>query len=150
MNINPTERARRASAGLLDHLGISQRRAAEHIGMDEKRLSDRLRMGSIYLRDFLTIAEAEEGGADWLRMMADQIEAERADCRPIDAAMENTEAASDAQRVVRLAREDGVFCHYEVLQIRKAANEAHAAATRFKSLADNLEPGPVAAAIAAE
>ena len=148
--MNPTERARRASCGLLDHVGISQRRAAEHIGMDEKRLSERLRMGSIFLRDFLTIAEMEEGGADWLRMMADQIDAERAECRPIDAAMETTEAASTAQGVVRRARADGVFCHYEVLEIRKAANDTHAAATRLKTLADGLEPGPISAAIAAE
>lgn len=146
--MNEHERARRASNGLLAFVGIKQRRAAELIGMDEKRLSERLSLGTLFLRDFLTIAEAE-GGADYLRMLADQMDDARTDCRPIDAAMFTTEAASNAQGTVRRARQDGTFCHYEVTEIRKAADQAHAAAVQFKSVAESLMPGPIAAALGA-
>ncbi len=146
--MNAHERARRASNGLLAFVGTKQRRAAELIGMDEKRLSERLSQGTLFLRDFLTIAEAE-GGGDYLRMLADQMDDARPICRPIDAAMTTTEAACTAQGTVRQARADGAFCHYEVIQIRKAADEAHAAAVHFKTVAENLQPGPIAGAMEA-
>ena len=143
--MNPTERARRASAGLLAFSGSTQRRASDTIGMNEKRLSERIAQGSLYLRDFLEIAHAE-GAGDYLRMLADQIDAGEGADRPIDAAMVAAEAATDAQRTIREARADGSFCHYEVLEIRAASAEAHARATRLKAIADRLEPGPVRSA----
>ena len=147
--MNPTELARRAATGLLDFTGISQRRASEIIGMDQKRISERIRMGSLFLRDFLEIAHAEDG-ANFLRMLADQMDAEDSHDRPIDAAMSSTEAAASAQGVVRGARQDGHFDHYEVLQIRESARKAHAEITKFLTVAENLEPGPVSQAFAAE
>lgn len=147
--MNPTERARRAATGLLDFTGISQRHASEIIGMDEKRLSERIRLGTLFVRDFLEIAHAEDG-ANFLRMLADQIDAEDSQDRPIDAAMSSTEAAASAQGVVRRARADGRFDHYEVLQIRDAARNAHAEITKFLTVAENLDPGPVSQAFAAE
>jgi hypothetical protein len=142
--VNAHERAHRASNGLIAFVGIKQRRAAELIGMDEKRLSERLSQGTLFLRDFLTIA-AEEGGADFLRMLANQMDEADASCRPIDAVMTATESAATAQGVVRSARADGVFCHYEVLEMRRAADAAEAAAVRFKKVVEGMEPGPVRA-----
>lgn len=140
--MNATARAREASTGLLDFVGITQRRAAEIVGMNEKRLSERLQSGSLFLRDFLDIAHAE-GGANYLRMLADLIDAEDDSDRPIDAAMRATEASAEAQGTIRKAREDGVYCHWEVLQIREAVTRQHAEATRLKRIVDGLEPGPV-------
>jgi hypothetical protein len=140
--MNPTERAHRAAAGLLAYSGINQRRAAEHIGMNEKRISERISQGTMFLRDFLAIAHAEQAG-DFLRMLADQIDGGATQDRPIDAAMMATEAAGAAQRTVREARADGQFCHWEILQMRQAADEAHAKVTQFKTALDSLKPGPV-------
>ena len=140
--MNATARAREVSTGLLDFVGITQRRAAEIVGMNEKRLSERLQSGTLFLRDFLEIAHVE-GGANFLRMLADMIDAEEGTDRPIDAAMRCTEASADAQGTIRKAREDGHYCHWEVLQIQDAVSRHHAEATRLKRIVDGLEPGPV-------
>lgn len=140
--MNPTQRAREASTDLLDFLGVTQRRAAEVIGMSEKRLSERIQGGTLFLRDFLELAHAE-GGADFLRMMADLIDAEDDFDLPVNAAMGATEAAADTQGTIRKAREDGTYCHWEVQEIRKAVERQHAAATKLKRIVDGLEPGPV-------
>lgn len=147
--MTPKERARRASCDLLDFTGLTQREAAALVNMHEKRMSERLRDGTLYLRDFLEIANAE-GGADFLRMLADRMDAEDTKERPIDVAMASTEAAADVQGIIRRARADGHFCYAEIVEMQGAALHSHAKTTRLVNIANTLVPGPVPHMLAAE
>jgi len=142
-NESPTCRARETAAGLLKHTGITQRRAADLIGMSEKRISERVQMGTLFWRDFLTIASSEEGGADYLRMLADEIDGQGSNQRPIDAAQDATETAAGVQARVRQMRADHEYCHNDVRELAELADALHAAATRFKDTAKSTIPGPV-------
>ena len=140
--MSATTEAAETAAGLLTFLGITQRRASEILGMEERRLSERVRLGTFFWRDFLALAKAE-GGGDYLRMLADMIDGEGGTDLPIEAAMKATEAGAETQGTIRKAREDGHYCHWEVLQIREMVDRQHAATTSLKRIVDSLEPGPV-------
>lgn len=147
--MTPNERARRASTDLLSFVGMSQREAAALVNMHEKRMSERLRDGTLYLRDFLEIANAE-GGADFLRMLADRMDAEGTKERPIDVAMASTEAAAEVQSIIRRARSDGRFCFAEIVEMQDASQHSHAKTTRLVNITSTLVPGPVPQILAAE
>lgn len=122
--------------------GITKTKAGELVGLRPNRFGEKVTNGTLTLRDFLVIAR-EAGGAEFLRLLADEIEAGASEGLPCEAVYKASEERLQMQAEYRSAVSDGVITAHEKISLEDRAAHVHALSAKIYRAIRKIRPGPI-------